>query len=85
MDKNSYHNLSGVLKIGGESREMIVTDASYGLTWQSFDVNNPINDYPDLNYKPLVSLIDNVYDGNTYNHLDYYIHIHISCTLTPYY
>jgi WD40 repeat protein len=63
LKSDSFTGVSGVLKLTNGDKEIIITDEFYGLTWFSYDLENPIKDYPDIGYKPLVKLFGGISDS----------------------
>jgi hypothetical protein len=64
LGKESYCNLSGIIKVSDTDHEMIVTDHLFGITWISTDLENSMKNHPDISYKPVVKLFDHISDQN---------------------
>ncbi|CAI2358885.1 unnamed protein product [Moneuplotes crassus] len=56
----NFDGLTGILKLTQNENEMIVTDQLFGISWFSFDVDNSSKEHPDISYRPVVQLFDNV-------------------------
>jgi hypothetical protein len=64
LGKESYNNLSGIIKVSNTDNEMIVADHLFGITWISTDLENSMKNHSDISYKPVVKLFDHISDQN---------------------
>ena len=58
-----FEGLTGVIKLAEGESEMVISDILFGLTWFSFDLNNSDKHHPDISYKPVVKLFDQISDN----------------------